>query len=79
MKPSYAELLEAQLYDAPNHVTEQQQIQRLEAELTELRRRLDVERSGMDRIRGLGNAVVPQVAEHVGRLIVAHDASERAA
>lgn len=32
---------------------------------------------GMDRNRGLGNAVVPQVAEHIGRLILAH--AERAA
>jgi hypothetical protein len=39
-RPTYAELLEAQLYDAPSHVTEQQRIARLEAELTELRRQL---------------------------------------
>jgi hypothetical protein len=50
-RPSYAELLEAQLYDAPSHVTEQQRIQRLEAELTELRRRLTVERSVLTVVR----------------------------
>jgi len=26
----------------------------------------------VDRTRGLGNAVVPQVAEHIGRLILTH-------
>jgi DNA (cytosine-5)-methyltransferase 1 len=26
----------------------------------------------MDRLSGLGNAVVPQVAEHIGRLVMEH-------
>jgi DNA (cytosine-5)-methyltransferase 1 len=33
---------------------------------------------GVDRRRALGNAVVPQVAEHIGRLIVAADEREAA-
>jgi hypothetical protein len=32
-----------------------------------------------DPLHALGNAVVPQVAEHIGRLIVKHDATVRAA
>lgn len=45
MKLTYAELLEAQLYDAPSHTTEQQTRERLEAEIVELRRQVEVERS----------------------------------
>jgi DNA (cytosine-5)-methyltransferase 1 len=33
----------------------------------------------VDRLKAIGNAVVPQVAEHIGRLIVAAEAAERAA
>jgi len=32
----------------------------------------------VDRLAGLGNAVVPQVAEVIGRLVVAHNARETA-
>jgi DNA (cytosine-5)-methyltransferase 1 len=32
----------------------------------------------VDRRAGLGNAVVPQVAEVIGRLVVAHNARETA-
>ena len=35
--------------------------------------------AGLDRRRALGNAVVPQVAEHIGRLILAADREEVAA
>lgn len=33
---------------------------------------------GMDRIRSLGNAVVPAVSEHIGRLIMEHDRARAA-
>jgi DNA (cytosine-5)-methyltransferase 1 len=35
--------------------------------------------SGVDRRRGLGNAVVPQVAEHIGRILMGHAARVEAA
>lgn len=34
---------------------------------------------GMERIRGCGNAVVPQIAEHVGRCLLAFDRARHAA
>lgn len=33
----------------------------------------------VDRLRVAGNAVVPAVVEHIGRLIVEHDTAERTA
>ena len=35
--------------------------------------------AGMDRVRGLGNALVPQIAEHIGRRIVEYETGVRLA
>ena len=44
MKLTYAELLEAQLFNSPTHTSEQHTIDTLETTITELREQLEEER-----------------------------------